>query len=93
MKITDISIQVKNKDRVNISVDGKYRFSLDIFQLGELGVKVGNEYTEDELTEIETESQFGKLYARALEYTNAKLKNGRNAGERGCQPGNCRSCV
>lgn len=68
MKITNISVQAKNKDRVNISVDGKYRFSLDIFQVGELGIKVGNEYTEAELAEIENESQFGKLYGRALEY-------------------------
>lgn len=69
MKITDISLQVKNPDRVNVSVDGVYRFSLDIFQVGELGIKVGKEYDEAELNEIETESQFGKLYGRALEYT------------------------
>ena len=69
MKITDISIQARNPDRVNVSVDGKYRFSLDIFQVTELGIKTGKEYTEEELVELETESQFGKLYARALEYT------------------------
>lgn len=68
MKITDISGQARNPDRVNISVDGKYRFSLDIFQVGELGIKIGKECTEQELIELETESQFGKLYARALEY-------------------------
>jgi len=68
VKITDISIQAKNKDRVNVSVDGNYRFSLDITQVGELGLKVGREYSEDELVELETESQFGKLYGRALEY-------------------------
>lgn len=69
MKITDVSQAVKSPNRVNISVDGKFRFSLDIFQLGELGVKLGKEYTEEELLELETESQFGKLYARTLEYT------------------------
>ena len=69
MKITGISIQARNPDRVNVSVDGKYRFSLDIFQVTELGIKTGKEYTEEELVELETESQFGKLYARALEYT------------------------
>lgn len=68
MKITNISVQAKNKGRVNISVGGKYRFSLDIFQVSELGIKVDKEYTEQELLEIENESQFGKLYARALEY-------------------------
>lgn len=69
VKITDITIQMRNPDRVNVSVDGKYRFSLDIFQVTELGIKIGKEYNEDELVELETESQFGKLYARALEYT------------------------
>jgi regulatory protein len=68
MKITDISGQVRNPDRVNISVDGKYRFSLDIFQVGELCVKIGKEYTDAELSELQTESQFSKLYSRALEY-------------------------
>lgn len=69
MKITDISIQARNPDRVNVFVDGKYRFSLDITQVTELGIKIGKDYSDAELTEFETESQFGKLYARALEYT------------------------
>lgn len=69
MKITDISVQAKNPDRVNVFVDGKYRFSLDILQVTELGIKRGKEYSDAELTEFETESQFGKLYARTLEYT------------------------
>lgn len=68
MKITSISVQAKNADRVNISVDGAYRFSLDIYQVGQLGIKIGNEYDESEIAEIENESAFGKLYARALEY-------------------------
>lgn len=68
MKITAISVQVKDKNRVSVSVDGKYRFSLDIFQYVDLGIKVGNEYSEEELVALEQESQFGKLYARALEY-------------------------
>ena len=68
MKITGITAQQKNHDRVNVMVDGAYRFSLDIFQLVELGLKIGKEYTDKELTELETESQFGKLYARTLEY-------------------------
>ena len=68
MKITDISLQARDKNRVNVSVDGEYRFSLDVFQVGELGIKVGREYTDDELTALEDESQFGKLYARAMEY-------------------------
>lgn len=67
--ITAISVQARNPDRVNVSVDGKYRFSLDVFQLTDLGVKVGREISEAELRNLEDESSFGKLYARALEYT------------------------
>jgi len=68
MKITRISAQVRDKDRVNISIDGKYRFSLDLLQMLDLGLKVGNEYTEEELQVLEEESKFGKLYTRTLEY-------------------------
>ena len=68
MKITGITAQQKDPNRVNILIDGKYRFSLDISQVVSLGVKIGREYSEDELAEIEDESQFGKLYSRALEY-------------------------
>ncbi|MEP6710288.1 MAG: RecX family transcriptional regulator [Candidatus Saccharibacteria bacterium] len=68
MKITSISSQQKNNNRMNVMVDGKYRFSLDVFQVADLGIRVNKDYTDEELTELETESQFGKLYARALEY-------------------------
>ena len=68
MKITDISLQARDKNRVNVSVDGKYRFSLDVFQIGELDIKIGREYTEEEISKLEDDSQFGKLYARSIEY-------------------------
>ncbi|MEI6850581.1 MAG: RecX family transcriptional regulator [Candidatus Saccharibacteria bacterium] len=68
MKITAISCQIKDKNRVNVSVDGKYRFSLAFYQLVDLGIKVGNDYDESKLIELEQESQFGKVYSRALEY-------------------------
>lgn len=68
MKITAVTAQKKDPNRINIMVDGAYRFSLDIFQYADLGIKVGRDYTEEELVELETESQFGKVYTRALEY-------------------------
>ena len=69
MKITSIGVQVRDKNRVNVSVDGKYLFSLDIAQIIELGLKVGNEYSKEEVDSLIVESQFGKLYTRALEYS------------------------
>ena len=68
MKITNLSTQQRDPNRINVFVDDKYRFSLDVSQVVSLGVKVGREYDEQELAELEQESQFGKLYGRALEY-------------------------
>ncbi len=68
MKITSISIQARNPNRVNVSVEGVYRFSLDVYQVAELGLRTGKEFDESELQTLEQESQFGKVYGRALEY-------------------------
>lgn len=68
MKITNLSTQQRDPNRINVFVDDKYRFSLDVSQVVSLGVKIGREYDEQELAELEQESQFGKLYGRALEY-------------------------
>lgn len=68
MKVTALTSQQRDPNRINVMIDGKFRFSLDISQVVSLGVKVGREYSDTELNEIEGESQFGKLYARALEY-------------------------
>lgn len=68
MKITGLTVQQKDKNRINVMVDGEYRFSLDMSQVIDLGLKVDKEYTDQELTALETESQFGKTYMRALEY-------------------------
>lgn len=68
MQITALSPQLRNPDRVNVSIDGAYRLSLDISQVIDLNVKAGRELDAEELALLEQESQFGKLYARALEY-------------------------
>lgn len=68
MKVTALTSQQRDPNRVNVIVDGKFRFSLDVFQIADLGIRVGKEYSDKELTELETESQFGKLYSRTLEY-------------------------
>ncbi len=68
MKITSITPGQRNKNRVNISVDGVYRFSLDVYQLVDLKIRIDQDYSESELVALEQESQFGKAYGRALEY-------------------------
>lgn len=77
MKITALTSQQKSENRINVFVDGKYRFSLDMYQVIDLKLQVGKEYTEEELVELETESQFGKLYGRALEYCMMRPHSGK----------------
>ena len=68
MKITKITAQVKNPDRVNIFLDLRYSFSLTINQLLETKIKIGTEIDEAELKKFEKLSADGKLRQRALEW-------------------------
>ena len=58
-------------------VDGVYRFSLDAYQVTDLGIKAGEDIDKSQLADLENESVFGKLYTRALEYTMIRPHSGR----------------
>ena len=68
MRITELRQGVKNPDRVNVFVDEKYAFSLDISQVIDFKIKIGMEISEERLAELKAASDFGKLYQRALEW-------------------------
>ena len=81
MKVTAITQQVQNKGRVNIMIDGQYRFSLDVFQVGQLGLKVGHQLTEEDIAALEQESQFGKLYIKTLDWLLSRPRSGQEVRE------------
>lgn len=66
--ITKMTAGVKDKNRVNVFVNGRYTLSLDVKQVVDLQVKVGRKLTDDELQELHKASEFGKLYQRSLEW-------------------------
>ncbi len=66
--VTKISGGVKNPSRVNIFIDGQFCFSLSITEVVDLKIKVGNQYSDEELEQLKHTSNFGKLYQRTLEY-------------------------
>jgi regulatory protein len=68
MKITKISQQIKNENRANIFIDGKYYFSLTVSQLFDSGIKVHDEIDEAKLATFKKMSQDGKLKIRTLEW-------------------------
>jgi len=81
MKITSLTAQLKDANRVNVLVDGKFRFSLDLAQVSELGIKSGKTYSEVEITEFEKESGFGKLYVKALDYCLIRYRSQREIND------------
>lgn len=76
--ITNLKQGAKNPNRVNVFVDGKYSFSLDVAQVVDFGVKIGRVLSETELEEMKRASEFGKVYQRALEWV---LVRPRSVGE------------
>lgn len=66
--ITDIKAAVKTENRVNIFINGKFDFSLDLAQVVDLKLKKGQTLTEKDLKRCRHASEFGKLYQRTLEY-------------------------
>lgn len=68
MKITAITAQVKNQERVNIFVDGKYSFSLTLDEVIKEKIKKDLEIDNTELKRLKKISDDGKLRARALEW-------------------------
>lgn len=78
LKITDMRQGVKNPNRINVFVDGKFSFSLDVSQVVDFRLKVGDRISEERLKELKGASEFGKLYQRALEWV---LMRPRSVGE------------
>ena len=67
-RVTDLKQGVKNPNRVNVFINDKYEFSLDLTQVVDYKLKVGKVLSEEELAELRRASEFGKLYQRTLEW-------------------------
>ena len=67
-RITNLKQGVKNPERVNVFVNGVFAFSLNIAQVVDYKLKVGQEISEEKLAELKKASEFGKMYQRTLEW-------------------------
>lgn len=65
MKITDIDVQKKNKNRVSVFVDDEYSFSLEKIDALRLSLKIGMEITNADIKKYNIESNLGKARAKA----------------------------
>lgn len=66
--VTELKQGVKDPNRVNVFIDGKYEFSLDVTQVVEYKLKKGMELTAEQVAEYKKASEYGKLYQRTLEW-------------------------
>jgi regulatory protein len=67
MKITDISIQ-KHKNRLNIYVDGGFYAGISEEAAGDLGLYIGKEIDERDLSKVQELDDYYKALSRALNY-------------------------
>ena len=77
MHITKVAPAARTAGRYNIFVDGHYSFSLDEFQLVQCSLHSGQEIDKTKLTELQTESDFGKNYIRAVDLISRRLRSER----------------
>lgn len=66
--ITKLTPGVKDPNRVNVFLDNHFAFSLDLAQVVDLDVKVGQKINNERLKTLQSASEFGKLYQRTLEW-------------------------
>ena len=68
MKISKISEQVKNKQKLNIFIDGSYQLSLTRKQVADLNLVVNLEISDEMLVKLKGESVFTKYYQKSLDF-------------------------
>ena len=68
MKISKISEQVKNKQKLNIFIDGNYQLSLTRKQVADLNLVVDLEISDEMLVKLKGESVFTKYYQKSLDF-------------------------
>lgn len=65
----------KNQKRVNIYLDGKFGFGIDLDNFVKLGIKVEQELTEKEIEEIVKKSEFQRTLDKLLKFATLRPRS------------------
>lgn len=79
MKVTEIKIQKKNKNRVSVFLDGEYSFSLDAISAA--GLKTGMELDDGMLAKLQDDDLPKKAYSDGLYYLSFKSRTYRETSK------------
>lgn len=72
--ITELKMQKRNKNRVNLYLDGKYFCALDLETTVKNQLKVGTIISEQKLEEIQTQSEKQSAYLKVLKLISTRYK-------------------
>ena len=73
-KITDMQIQKKNKTRANVYIDGEFSMALEMLTVMKLGLKIGQEVSQDRLAEAVFDSEKSVAFEKAMGYLGRGMK-------------------
>lgn len=76
-KITDISAQKRNKNRVSVFIDGEFVCGLDAVAAVSARIKIGDEISPSELKKIVEESEKNSAFERAVGYLSIAPRAGK----------------
>jgi regulatory protein len=72
--ISKITKQVKNDERYNLFIDGKYAFSVDEVVLAKFGLRKGLEVDELEISEMQYEDDVKKMLNKAIHFLSYRMR-------------------
>lgn len=72
--ITEISVQKKDKNRVNVCVDGEFAFALEKLTAVEHGLKTGAEIDEASVLALTEESECERAFRRSVGYIARRMR-------------------
>ncbi|GCE10788.1 RecX family transcriptional regulator [Tengunoibacter tsumagoiensis] len=68
MRITSLQPQATNPDRINVFVDDQFLLGVSTLVVVNLGLKIGQELTNDQITQLQQEEARQQAVERALNY-------------------------
>jgi len=77
-KITKIEAQKKNKNRVNIHVDGEYLGSLSLLTCAQSGIREGDELDREQWDAIQIRHESRQAFDRGLQFLGARMRSRRD---------------
>ena len=80
-KITDLKIQKSNKTRANLYLDGEFAFGVEMLTVMKLGLKIGQEVSQEKLAEAVFDSEKSVAFEKAMDYLARGMKTSKQMRE------------